>query len=115
MATNTQLGEALRISRDLIADPEHWTQGSPARKADGSMTEPLDTDAYQYCVVGAMVAAANKISDWRYDHGQSCALVDEMKCAFRHTVRGRVGPYNDSHTHAEVLAALEQTIAFLAS
>jgi hypothetical protein len=54
--------QALIDARALLAEPEHWTQRSAARKANGSPTFGNDPEASCWCVVGAIERCADAAS-----------------------------------------------------
>jgi hypothetical protein len=43
--------------KDILSDPSKWTQGFFARDKLGQPCEPLDENAVQYCIVGALMRA----------------------------------------------------------
>src|SRR5690349_9172155 len=50
--------EVLIQARELIADPERWTQGTVARIKYGEDRMPTDEDACQFCAIGALARVA---------------------------------------------------------
>lgn len=90
--------EVLIAARAKIADPVNWTQGEYARNADGADCE--GDDAVCWCAIGAIQ--------------ESCDDYDTARDAleYLHAVMGTY-PYhfNDTHTHAEVIAKFDEAIA----
>lgn len=94
MNTHLRVISDLRGARGLIADPANWIQGSNHRVIGGRDC---------YCLNGAITVASNYDQDrawWAYD-----ALKPE-------TGQSPVA-FNDCHSHPEVVAALDDTIARL--
>lgn len=88
--------ETLKAMRELISDEKRWTQHFTARDDKGRKTASDSPEAVCWCLIGA----ANKITsyNWRY-HDLVMALGVED-----------VGDFNDTHTHAEILARLDDAI-----
>ena len=95
MITKQHLIEA----RSLIEKPESWTKGAFARDASGDKVTIASADATCFCLVGAIARVAI-LSPFRMTNflGPSNALVVNLI------------NFNDSHTHGEVLARLDQLI-----
>jgi hypothetical protein len=97
--------ETLKKAAALIENPDAWTQGVVARDADNAPTQPDSTDACRWCLIGAVVKAAD---------GNIPALRAAVTClhsAMKQKTalkRARIGNFNDSHTHAEVLELLRE-------
>ena len=94
--------EVLREARELISDPSHWTQGALARGIDGKASDvmyPLGC-VVSWCASGACLRVGGLVEGYR-------AL--EL---LRRAIGSRgAATYNDSHTHAEVLAMFTKAIA----
>lgn len=103
---------ALKDARELIAKPKNWTQGVLAANANGDEVGIMDLAACQFCMLGAMSLAAleretydlrlnldmeRKIHEVLFAQGTSCTIAD----------------FNDTRTHAEVLAVLDEAISKL--
>lgn len=116
------LVSVLQGARDLLSDPANWTQGTTARDADGRDLVELLEDDYRFvdsaetaaachpdavcwCLGGALDRAAGETI--RYDDPRFVVLWE--------LVDHKVGPWNDTHEHADVLAALDEAIARVAS
>lgn len=94
----------LRNVRELLSDPDRWTRGSAARTADESETHPRSRNAVAWCLVGAAeYCATDRLSYW----GARSALFEEIA---RRTPGAGIPRFNDSATHAEVLAVVEAAL-----
>lgn len=96
--------ETLKAARDLISDPARWTQKTQARDRHGRNVDFLNDDAVCWCTLGAIAKA-----DFDLWGKQS----DADKVLRRLVPRGLVGQFNDTHTHAEVIALFDAAIAEL--
>lgn len=93
--------DVLHRARELIAEPEHWTQGAPARDRRGDSCDVFNKHAVSWCVVGVICRA-----------GLTEARNDALE-AFARVIFGGIVPWNEDpeRTHAEVLAAFDRAIA----
>jgi hypothetical protein len=92
--------EILRKAKALIDTPEKWTKGSNARSMGGFKVSAYDESACKFCSIGALSKANN--GDKRYSdiyYYLDAAMVT------------RVSAFNDTHTHAEVMAKWDEAIA----
>lgn len=55
--------DIFRKARDLIANQNHWTTGALAIDATGNPVWPDETGAVAWCAVGAMIYAAEGLSN----------------------------------------------------
>lgn len=97
----------LQQMRDLLADPQRWTQRYCGRDANGeAVTVPAD-EAVCFCLMGAIFQTQGTDSSQHIceieDHLNDSPLLEGVSY-----VR-----FNDTHTHAEVLALLDERIAAL--
>lgn len=104
------LRQLLERSRELIADPKHWTQGVGARDASGN---PIASDAPEcvcWCAAGAIYKASSDALDDGYasHYGETKLWVDQMawKRGF-----ANIESLNDNTDHATVLAVFDEAIA----
>jgi hypothetical protein len=93
--------DQLRAARALISDPAKWTQGTIARDWTGKGTTADAVDAFCWCAVGALEKVASNAQPFR-------ALKWAMPSGYRSIVS-----FNDTHTHAEVLALFDKAIGTL--
>lgn len=94
--------DILIAARARIAEPDKWTQGAGARAANGSITRVRSKEACRWCVLGAIEVETGPGPDF-------LAAADAVECQLSD------GPwllsrFNDTHTHAEVLALLDRAI-----
>lgn len=105
--------QILKEARALIADEENWTQGDYAQDKDGNQTMPSLSEATCFCAVGAIHRVG------RIKLSQSVPLDIISVLAIDEAVdRTDVGisesaiiGFNDTHTHADVLALFDRAIA----
>ena len=103
--------EVLVEARDLISAPERWTQGFYARNSLGHITEWDSPSAVCWCAEGAVGKAAGAVTDPKQGTKNRDIFArarDELKRAAR---CDSVPKFNDTHAHAEVLAAFGKAIA----
>ncbi len=98
-----KIKETLVAARVLISKEEHWTRGGGAR-TESDWCLPNDPGAICWCSLGAIGRAIGT------DHGDE-ALFNDCVEFIRNDGLGGVSMYNDTHTHAEVLARLDLAIA----
>jgi hypothetical protein len=96
--TKQTVTDILIIARKLIEKEENWTQGAYARLPDGTPTDEDGPSVSCYCSLGALSKAGNfwtpqKAYDYLYA-AMGSSITD----------------FNDTHTHAEVLAAFDAAI-----
>lgn len=95
--------DVLKGARELLSDPEKWTQGWYARDAEGRPADDgNDPRAVCWCIWGACEKVAG---DWSKTHGATQAL---DSCAGGHapTLNDAAGT-----THTEILGVLDCAIA----
>lgn len=93
--------EVLKEARKLIETPTQWTQNTLARDVNGHATDLFSGDAVCYCAVGA-IETVNGGNAGYEAHIALGATVSKKLCSF--------AEYNDTHSHAEVLAVWDETI-----
>ena len=91
--------EVLTKARDLISSPERWTQGASARSASGDVVHVSSPDAVSWCALGAIEKAADYKETWFEEAVKLCDVIPHG-----------IATFNDSHAHAEVLAAFDKAI-----
>jgi len=97
----------LRQARQLLSNPDHWTQGSFARDKDGQPAPMNDPDvAVSWCAMGAMYASTDEI------YGRLEAFKFLSKAMPNPTVpRSDLTRYNDNlPDHASLLAWFDRAI-----
>jgi hypothetical protein len=100
MPTKTVL-ETLEAARKLITDPAKWTQKTSARNIANRKVAANGPMAVKWCSYGAIDACCPD----QLLAARTVATLGRAMNAFL------IGEWNDSHTHAEVLAAFDEAIA----
>ena len=94
-----------RQVRELLAVPERWTQGAPARSAKGRRVPPSSPSAVCWCVAGAIE---------RQGEVTGARMRDELGVlrAMSKAAQQIAWDWNDApgRTHADVLALLDRVI-----
>lgn len=93
--TNKQI---LVAARKLIERPESWTQGWFAKNASGLSTYADHDDAVCWCASGALIRVAPP--------GHRAPARNLLDSAAGVCIE----EFNDSHSHADVLAAFDKAI-----
>ena len=96
--------DLLVAARELISDSERWTQGCNARDRNGAPVPHEHQAAVAWCAAGACrrVSAGTPL----------LRTVREARNRLDRAVPlGRLGDFNDTHTHAEVLALFDTAVA----
>jgi hypothetical protein len=94
--------ETLEAARKLITPEDAWIQGKMACDAAGNICSDVSPQAVQFCSMGAIEnAAGDSSSAFR----ETLYAVMDKACGMRYEA------FNDTHTHAEVLAAFDVAIA----
>ncbi len=88
--------ETLKAMRELLSAPERWCQGDYAKDSLGEPCDPESNRAVCWCLSGA----ASKVTKREYIRG----LWSEFAWP------DSIPNFNDHHTHAEVLAKLDDAI-----
>jgi hypothetical protein len=103
-------------ARALIAEPRNWCQGAVARDATGRALNRdfrsvdaavFSQSAVSFCLAGAMGRAAGDFSQGM----ESCSALADMIALPERDRAIYPGGFNDTHSHAEVLALLDRGIA----
>ena len=99
----TDLADTLRAARALISAPERWVQGVYARtEAGGKLHNGWETGAVRWCALGAIEHVTRRFVT---------APIDDALLRGAGLERDAdIYDYNDSHTHAEVLAMFDRAI-----
>jgi hypothetical protein len=96
--------DVLKAARALISDPARWTQNVMARDADGGQyTFGCAPQTVSWCALGALQHITGKAST----NGALDALDTQLPIYIT------IDYFNDTHTHAEVLALFDAAIARL--
>lgn len=100
--------EVLIAARAKIADPANWAKGSFATDKNGSPVWETSKDACRFCSAGAVYLACRE-----FEVGYPAYVVPSHSAinALNRVMGDSVGKFNDTHTHAEVLAKFDEAIA----
>ncbi len=98
--------ELLTSARNLIADPEHWTQRAFARDGFGNSIGPTADSACSWCSLGALTKSFGNIW-WPESH---CEPLEQAIGQLHPDNLMSLADFNDSHTHQEVLAVFDKAI-----
>lgn len=92
-------------ARAKIAKPENWTQKAAARDKDGFSISVFHEHATRWCAAGAVRAVVPM--------GESNYVAALHRLEAHLPSPSVIAMYNDSHTHAEVLAKFDEAITSL--
>lgn len=104
--------QILNDTYELIKEESHWTQETFARNATGQSVAVEDPTACKWCVTGALhavVCRAYKARAWSVEDYYNWDVASY--CVLARTMGEYLHSFNDSHSHAEVLSAIQATIA----
>lgn len=93
--------EILKKARELIKDPENWTQKACARDKYGYEVEVDSKEAYCFCTIGAIAKVSGRSTD------------GDARNVLRDIIGGSrsIANFNDGHTHPQVLDVFDRAIA----
>lgn len=101
--------EILQRARDLITNPEAWTQGTYARDNLGRDVPTEDCMAVCFCSMGAIDRVRYLGRGlWGDRDAAICALANYLWSTRRMSIPG----FNDHSEHKAVLAAFDGAIAY---
>ena len=92
--------EILTAARAKIADEKNWCQNDYARSAVGELVIPTEDSACSWCSLGSIFSVVGSMGA-SYVHSEFLGRYMDKPITI----------FNDSHTHAEVLAAWDKAIA----
>lgn len=104
--------ELLEAGRAIIADPAHWAQDTFAYDADGKEVWSTSPTAVCWCSVGVLHKVVSDVQT-------PSPLDGDLRCEAEHMLsrasrkdgaNQSIAWFNDSHTHAEVLAVWDIAI-----
>jgi len=104
--------DALYMMHSMLYHKIYWLQGEMARNKSDDVVSALNSDAVCWCLYGAYDKAVGGNSDTHHGKEAYGVLLEQI------SKRPKVGwfdeptliEFNDSHTHGEVLDAIEQAI-----
>lgn len=106
-----QLLQDLIGAKALIDSPEKWIQNDLARTADGLKCCATQKEAACFCSMGAWV---NYLGEQATDGAREGAIAHALYAAAQRVsgdADDNIVRYNDSHSHAEVMAVWDDAIA----
>ena len=104
-------------AREIISDPNRWTQDELALSKNGESALPADADAYRFCAVGALQRAAHELCG---GHRLATTLAHTIQDAIERCAKTLRNPnlefslenLNDEHGgHAAVLQLFDDYLA----
>jgi hypothetical protein len=101
--TSTEILTILRSVRTLLARRTAWTKYTSARDSNGDSVSVSSADAVCWCLGGALDRCGDSI----------VALGSVTNFLSARLGVLRIGEWNDTHAHVEMLAMLDETIAEL--
>ncbi|WP_454813801.1 DUF6197 family protein [Labrys neptuniae] len=104
--------EILKQARELISVPERWTRGESARDYNGDYVAENSPSAVCWCALGSMSAVNGGHGGGIYSAARDLLVqaISPIPALTEGGAIGIVAEFNDSHTHAEVLAAFDRAI-----
>ncbi len=101
MTTQRKPSEILRAIGERIREPSRWTTAADARDLNGTNVDPLEANAVCWCWYGALCIEARRSASGRDGAIRYMRLAADVRA---------IDEFNDTHTHAEVLAANARAI-----
>lgn len=97
------IADRLRAARELIADPEHWTQKRFACNKDGLTVNACSRSATRFCALGAVrrVGMPDEVE---------CEAISRLNSAAAELYLVSMVSVNDKRTHADVLKVYDRAI-----
>ncbi len=99
---------ALELVRAMLSDARRWTTDFFARNAGGYSVPVTDKHAVCWCLLGAFLALEQSHSVSEKASERATCLLNQARGL--DPMDEDLGDFNDTHTHAEVLALLDRTI-----
>lgn len=100
----TNVKSNLISARQLISNPENWTQGTFARIKDGRITSALDSRAVCFCSLGAAIRCTPEYEDY-------LRVAEALELAADDMLGTYVEAVNDRYGHKYVLEMYDLAIA----
>jgi len=107
--------EILSEARNLLSDPDRWTQWYYARDEKGNHRQAQSKDAVCFCSIGAIMKASGRETSIHQKHtGQDLEYLAQAMRPDRQgmSVGQAITRFNDAsdRSHKEVLAAFDKAI-----
>lgn len=100
------MSEVLQRVRERLSDPRRWTRGADARDADGDTVGVRNAAAVCWCLKGALAAEWDAFEFTKDYELLGAAMMEKSRSP--HPVA--ITTFNDTHTHAEVLALIDRAL-----
>jgi hypothetical protein len=104
---NGNIERLLIAAKNKIRYRKNWTTRWFARTPEGASTGPLQPEACSFCAIGAIQAVGPSANDEFEARGY---LSRALRVISGSSWPQEVSVYNDTHTHAEVLALYRKAI-----
>lgn len=96
----TTVADVVREVRNLLADPDRWTQGDFAQNAMGDAVPAWANEAVCWCLVGAIEKVCDESED---------VTEYEIETALRDfSGWDPISSFNDNNPHAQVVTMLDR-------
>lgn len=99
--------QVLEAARDLLSDPERWTQGVFARDENGVQVRPKDASACKWCLLGAVAICSNDIG---ISPPQLLNYLNEMMKHIYGDDFANLGDLNDYVSHSVLLEFMDRAL-----
>lgn len=106
-----EVAELLKAARKVIEKPENWTQRVLARNVVGSEVDTDSAEACRWCTMGALFRVLDERNGCDNLINRSRPFLNKAAQQLSLLPWDCAESYNDSHTHAEVLALFDKAIA----
>jgi len=104
---NREVLNKLYEVHSVLCLSEYWTQGTSARTRLGTKVKVHSPCAESFCLYGAIKRVfPNNITFNLFDN----SIIARVFFKVEDVIKTATGKFNDSHTHGEVLDAIEQVI-----
>ena len=108
--------DILTKARDLIADPDNWTQGEEARDKYCFAVSPDSPEACRWCATGALLCVANSDPDilatsYKRALGRLTDCAHELMSGHRNPYQCPIISLNDKDGHEQIMLAFDRAIA----
>lgn len=113
-----QIIDILAGTRELLADPKHWTKGAAARdKPNGAPLSLFHAEATCFCLTGAISRVTHDMIGLEATIRVSSLVKLAFKVPNRIPVDSLLEHWNDQEalSHSMMLAALDRALAFTRS
>ena len=108
ITTETKVSEFLMAGKAIIAEESAWVQNFYAKDKEGSFVSANNPEAVCFCSLGALNKVRGPLlNSWGTPASTLRILAEAV---LSRAMGGSVPPFNDEHTHEEVMAAWDLAI-----